>query len=384
MSARRWAAALTVGSLALTGCAQTRPTQLEPSLTTASPGPSDGPTLDLSDQDCAAAATKLTVQQQAGEVVLIGLAHAPDAATTALLTKTHAGGVVLTGTFRTGIGAISAITKPLTDAGLLVAVAQEGGAHQPLSGPGFDAIPAPADQGVLPPDKAQTSWQTWYGQLADAGVNLNLAPSGDLALGATENPRLLGKDVNTVADLLDGILAGADNTGVAVAVTHYPGMGALPAGPDATDAGPATDTTVAPADESQATYRMASGSGADAIGVSTATFTKIDPASPAVYSAAVMAMAREDLRFDGVLLSDDLAAKSLAAVPASERVWRFIKVGGELAVVSDPSVAEAAIGGLAAAAASDPDLAKRLATATANVLALKSKVGLSDCIAVRG
>ena len=67
-----------------------------------------------------------------------------------------------------------------------------------------------------------------------------------------------------------------------------------------------------------------------------------------------------------------------------DRVWRFIKVGGELAVVSDPSVAEAAIGGLAAAAASDPDLAKRLATATANVLALKSKVGLSDCIAVRG
>ena len=387
------ASALVLAGVLLAGCAQTHPAASTPAMTTAAAAASSATsTVSAGPRSCSEAASRLSVAEQAGLVVLVGLSGAPDADTSALIARDHIGGVVLTGPFATGVAGVKAVTGPLAASGLLVAAAQEGGKQQPLSGAGFDAIPAAAQQAKVAETELRAKWTAWGRQLKDAGVHLNLAPAGDVLSAANAAKkvapgtwdRLFGSDAEAVAASVTAAVGGLQEAGMAASVAHYPGMGALPAGADSTASGPATDSVTTAASASRAPYRSAASAGADAITISTATFAKIDAANPAVFSSAVMALVREDLRFPGLIVSDDLAGAALAAVPAGERGVRFVRAGGDLALVSDPATADAVVTGLATVAASEQALAARRKEAASDVLVLKSVVGLSGCVAVRG
>ena len=75
--------------------------------------------------------------------------------------------------------------------GLFLAADQEGGQVQPLRGPGFSAIPSATDQGALSPSALRTSATTWADELAESGINVNLAPVADTVpaeLGTANEP----------------------------------------------------------------------------------------------------------------------------------------------------------------------------------------------------
>lgn len=383
MSRRAIAAALAACTV-LAGCAQSKPVTSDPTRTATFPGSGGAPTASASPGTCAEVAGALSPQERAGQVVLIGVASL-DAADRVAASKPA--GVVLTGSFKTGVAGVKAVTDRLRSGtpGAIVAVAQEGGAAQPLSGAGFDTIPAAPEAGKLGQAELRTKWAAWGVQLKDAGVTLNLAPVADVVPAAKASGPLAGRsfgaDPNAVATSVTAVVDGLHLAGVGSAVGHFPGQGELTT---STDAGPAVDAVTDAASPGLAPFRAAALAGSDALVVSTATYQKLDPGAPAALSGAVLKAIRNDVRFTGVVASDDLAAKSVAGVPAAQRAVAFVRAGGDLAYFSDPSVAEQAIAGLAAAAESDQGLNGRLSEAAANVLGLKASYGLARCTAAKG
>ena len=123
---------------------------------------------------------------------------------------------------------------------------------------------------------------------------------------------------------------------------HFPGLGHVTANTDTTSGVKDTVTTRTSAD--LAPFRSAITAGARIVMVSSAVYTKIDAARPAVFSPTVInGMIRHDLGFSGVVISDDLgnakqvrhglpargrstssrpeATSSSPSTPASSRRW---------------------------------------------------------------
>lgn len=373
-----------VGLSMLAGCAQALPVAT-PSTTKGTPTPTAA-------GSCQEAAAKLTPPERAGMVVLVGLTGAPDAATTDVIARARLGGVVLIGPFKTGVAGVKGIAGPLAKSGLLVAASQEGGSFQSLTGPGFDTIPPAGKQPVNDAATMKADWATWGGQLKDAGVHLNLAPSADVLSESVKvatppgdwEDRLFGTDPGVVSGIVTTAIAGLQQGGVAASATHFPGMGYLAGVGAATTAQP--DTVTRTTSQSVEPYRYAASAGVDVITVSTANFSNFDDASPAAFSAKVMTLLRDDVKFGGVIASEDLTSKSetLTAVPSAERLLRFVRAGGDLAVVSDPVQADVMVKTLAVAAVSDKLVGARLLEASASVLGLRAKAGLATCTPVKG
>ena len=62
-----------------------------------------------------------------------------------------------------------------------------------------------------------------------------------------------------------------------------------------------------------------------------------------------------------------------------QRMLRFVRAGGDLAIVGDPSQAVTMADALVEAARDDPELAASVEASTVRVLQLKDRRGLADC-----
>ncbi len=377
--------AAVLSAVVLAGCAQSYPSASPstPAATPASASATTEPTVTAG--SCTDVASRMTPAEQAGELILIGLGTAPDATIKATLSGAHVGGVVLTGPFNTGVAGVKAITQQLAaiDPNILVATSQEGGAAQALSGTGFDTIPAAADQAKLPAAELRTKWSAWGRQLVQAGVHLNLAPVVDVvpasaAATSVVAARSYGADPQAVATAVTAVVSGLADAGIAASARNAPSLGT------AAGAVPMDATLTADAVLGDVPLRATINAGAAALIVPAASFTAIDPSALAVYSPTVMALVGDELRFPGVIISDDLAGAASAPVPAAQRALIFLKAGGDLAYTSDPALAAELARGLTDAAASDPTVEARLLQSATNVLELKAKVGLAHCEVVKG
>ncbi len=201
-------------------------------------------------------------------------------------------------------------------------------------------------------------------------------PIGKLGRGYGSTPE-------AVAGHVVAFITGMDAAGVATSPKHFPNLGRVVGNTDFVPK--VVDDETTRDDPALEPYRQAIEAGVETVMVATAFYTKIDPDAPAAFSPAVVGILRDDLGFDGVIVSDDLgAAKAVASVPASERAVRFVRAGGDLAISVDPAAGVAMIDGLATAADKDPTFEARLTESAARVLALKSARGLTTCDAVVG
>ncbi len=114
--------------------------------------------------------------------------------------------------------------------------------------------------------------------------------------------------------------------------------------------------------------------------VSSAYYARIDPDRRAAYSPTVIGgMLRGDLGFDGVVISDDLAAAGAADLPTGTRAVRFLRAGGDLVIVGDPTQLSAMVDAVSKQAADDADFDRTVTEAARRVLALKAHRGLASC-----
>ncbi len=338
----------------------------------------------------------LTADQRLGQLVMVGLpSTASGSALDATIVRHHLGGVFLLGTWH-GAAAAARTSAHLQDqagpaatggVGLLVAADQEGGAVQRLQGQGFSAIPSALSQGRLSPDTLRGRARTWGHQLATAGVNVDLAPvAGTVptALDTKNDPigryrRELGHDPAQVGPRVAALVEGLHAGGVEPTLKHFPGLGRIAHNTD-TSATLITDRTTTADDPYLEPFAMGIRAGARLVMVSLARYPRIDPDNPAAFSRAVVTdLLRDTMGYAGVVVSDDLDAAALAAVPVSERAVRFVRAGGDILLVARATDAAPMVAALRTTAAQDRAFAARVDDAVLRVLALKAEMGLLTC-----
>jgi beta-N-acetylhexosaminidase len=343
----------------------------------------------------AAVLTGMTEQQQVGQLFMAGVpATGPvSSAISTDITTYHAGSVILTGRSSAGVIATQQLTSQLqglatsaaTDAvPLLIATDQEGGNVQVLSGPGFSMIPTALSQGSEPSQQLRENASAWGGQLAAAGVNLDLAPVLDTvpaSLASTNQPigiyqREYGYTPAAVTAAGTAFIQGMQQAGVSVAIKHFPGLGRASGNTDTTYG--VTDTVTTYNDPYLQPYASAVyWQGVPVVMVSEAIYTQIDPGHQAVFSPTVLGgMLRGELGFHGVIMSDSMEATAVSELTPAQQAVDFISAGGDLVLTTDPTVIPAMYNAVLAQAQADPAFAALVSQAALTILMAKQQTGL--------
>jgi beta-N-acetylhexosaminidase len=182
----------------------------------------------------------------------------------------------------------------------------------------------------------------WAEQLRAAGIDANLAPVADVVPKHMEKKnqpigmlqRGYGPNPNVVAAKVTAFIRGMRMGGVTTAVKHFPGLGRVRGNTDYSSK--VTDTTTKRHDLALKGFAAGSNSRVDMVMMSSAYYSKIDPKNRAVFSKKIIAqMLRKDLKFTGVVISDDLAARAVLDKSPGNRAVSFLKAGGDLIIVGE-------------------------------------------------
>jgi beta-N-acetylhexosaminidase len=295
---------------------------------------------------------RMTDAQRVGQLLMVGV-DASTGATSAestVLRNAHVGSLFLRGRSSAGVAATRAVTDRLrtlvagatvSGVGAFVATDQEGGQVQVLSGPGFSTIPTALVQGTWTTQQLRSAAATWARQLRAAGVDLDLAPVLDVvpaSVGRANQPigrydREFGHTPSVVSSHGTAFVAGMADGGVGTTAKHFPGLGRVDGNTDTT--ADVTDTVTTHHDAYLAPFAAAVKQGVPFVMVSLARYTRLDSAHVAAFSPTVITtMLRGDLGFRGVVISDSLMAKAVAAYSPATRILDFIGAGGDLALVT--------------------------------------------------
>lgn len=225
-----------------------------------------------------------------------------------------------------------------------VLIDQEGGRVARLKPPHWRAWMAPlAQMEAAGPELAARSMRLRYrliaAELHDLGIDVNCAPVADIAEGTTHpflRDRCYGSDLPTVIGAARAVAQGLLEGGVLPVVKHVPGHGR--AAIDSHHDVPVVGTDAETLRQSDfAAFRAL----ADLPIAMTAhvVYAAIDGAVAATCSPAMVALIRDEIGFDGLLLSDDLSMRALSG-PIPHRAERSIAAGCDVALHCNGDLAE--------------------------------------------
>ena len=383
--------AILVGVL-LAGCSTAAPdTPTPPPVATGAapfPTPTVTPTPTVA-QRAADLVAAMTPEERAGQVLMTAgtVEQLPGLASS--VSRFHLGGVMVRGRSGAGTAAVARALAPVRDAApeglpLLTATDQEGGTVQVLSGPGFSRIPSAVQQGRGSVASTRADAKTWGGQLAKAGVHLDLAPVADVPCAADlhDNPpiaaldRQYSSDPGTAGAHVAAFVTGMDASGVDTAVKHFPGLGCVTGNTDTSAHVVDSVTTV----DSVRLQSFATGidAGTGFVMVSSAQYSRIDPGVPALFSSRIVqGLLRGQLGFSGVVMSDDVGgAAAVRAWSPAQRAVRFVRAGGDLLLDIQPGHLASMHAALVSEAAHDPTFDAALTDAATHVV--EARVRLAD------
>lgn len=228
------------------------------------------------------------------------------------------------------------------------------------------------------PELAERSAERAGKALRGAGFDLNLAPVADVAtLDSPIADRAYGDDPELVAAMTAAAVRGCRRSGLACAVSHFPGLGGASSDPDA---GPATVSldTSSLRQRDVPPFSAAFEAGAPATVLSLAFYAAYDPVTPGALSPLVAGgLLRDQLGFKGVAITDDLTAGAIAAgVGEPDAAVQSLAAGADLVVIGDPDAAVQARETILAAARAGSIPPDRLDQAVLRVLDLKRRLGL--------
>jgi beta-N-acetylhexosaminidase len=343
------------------------------------------------DQCVAAAVAKLSPEELAGQLVMIGSqANAPQGLADAV-GRYHLGGTFLAGRASPSATSLHQAIKTLQDSAgaipLHVAADQEGGQVQTLKGADFPLIPSAVKQGTLSDAALRDQTTDWARRLADAGVTMDLAPVADTvpAGSADGNPpigafdRQFGSAPDAVAQDIGTVVTAAQAAGILTTLKHFPGLGRVRANTDTSTQ--AVDTTTTADDPFLKPFVSGIAAGSAAVMISSARYPKLDPDNVAAFSAPVITgLLRQKLGYTGLVISDDLGvAAAVIAIPVGDRAVRFVRAGGDMVLSVKTADAAPMTQALVAAARTDASFRTRMTDAARHVVASKVRKGLVTC-----
>lgn len=172
--------------------------------------------------------------------------------------------------------------------------------------------------------------------LKSLGINVNLAPVADIAPapGSFMYDRSLGQDPETTGIFVAGAVQAMSEAQVGSVLKHFPGYGSNAD----THTGSARDERTLEALEKAdlIPFRAGIEAGCGAIMVSHNTVAAFDPELPASLSPKVCDYLRQELGFEGVIITDDLAMGAVADLfSPGEAAVLAIQAGNDLLCCSD-------------------------------------------------
>ncbi len=241
------------------------------------------------------------------------------------------GGVILVGgNFGTSDeirALVAAIHATNTELPPLVALDQEGGIVSHIS---EDPAPDAPTLGQLPPAEIAALARARAATLAEYGFDVNFAPIADVAFNSDSfmTGRAFGDDPVSVAEDVEAYLSGVAESAVLHAVKHFPGHGRVAV--DSHDALPVLDVGAATWWEEDALpFRVAVEAGVPMVMLGHLSVPSWDEL-PASLSPEAVRVLREELRFTGVVVSDDLGMGALASWTPFEIVDLAVAAGNDL------------------------------------------------------
>lgn len=220
-----------------------------------------------------------------------------------------------------------------------IAIDEEGGAIERLGGK-FDYrhTPSPATIAVLGEATAKLEYAKLARRLSDMGFNLNLAPVVDLNSNPS-NPiigalgRSFSSDPKTVARYAAYFIKEHRRLRILTSLKHFPGHGSSE---QDTHSAVADVSVTWRSDELSPFDDLIKGGLADSILVGHLANSKVwEGTATQAPSTAISKLLREKLKFDGVIISDDLGMDAVRAgsAPFSDVIVSAVRAGIDVLIV---------------------------------------------------
>ncbi|VXC50254.1 glycoside hydrolase family 3 protein [Nocardioides sp. AX2bis] len=341
-------------------------------------GPTEGELADA--QEMAAA---MTDAELAGQVVVGRYRGADPAEAAAMVRDLHLAGLSVTSDNLTDEAQARAMTAAISravaadgrDVPAVVGVDQEGGTVEQLRGiattfPAFaeagEALAADPQQGR----RVVTAAADAAGlELRDLGFTWVFGPVADVTIGAADptiGSRSPSPDVDLATEAVVAALAGYADAGLVTTTKHFPGHGAVTSDSHLTL--PELDSTLA---ELRARdlrpFEAAVDAGAPAVMMSHIALDALAPGEPATLAAPVYELLRDEVGFEGVVITDSLGMG--AVVGRDTPAVQALNAGADLLLM--PADTEATHATLTAAIGSGTVPRDRAEQAAARVIALQ-------------
>ncbi|MBE2236705.1 MAG: glycoside hydrolase family 3 [Caldilineaceae bacterium] len=231
------------------------------------------------------------------------------------------------------VAQLTADLQSLATLPLLVSIDQEGGVINRLKEKyGFPATLSHAALGEQhDPEFTREQAGIIAQALVDAGINLNLAPVVDVRVNANSPiiarmERSFSADPHIVATQAEAYIDAHHARGVKCTLKHFPGHGSAVGD---THLG-FTDVTNTWSEDELIPYRELIGKGkVDAVMTAHIFNSRLDPDLPATLSpAAITGLLRQQIGFDGVVISDDIQMRGITDLFKVEKAIELAILAG--------------------------------------------------------
>lgn len=312
-----------------------------PSTTTASP-PATTTNPATPADDAAAILAQMTLGEKVGQMFL---PHFPDSFAAGDIQSYAPAGFVLyakdfSGKTKAQVQQMIARYQQASKIPLLISVDEEGGSVVRIS-----SNPALRDTPFLSPQEVYQNGgldglirdtQEKSRLLLSLGVNLNLAPVCDITMdkSAYIYKRTLGLSAEATAEGIAAMVRTMEQEGISGALKHFPGYGSS----TDTHAGIAYDHRDYSEFVRQDFLPFIAGieQGAPSVLISHNIVTCMDPDYPASLSKEVHRILREELHFDGVIMTDDLSMGAIRQFTAGgSPAVTAVLAGNDLLLTAD-------------------------------------------------
>ncbi|MDQ0725206.1 glycoside hydrolase family 3 N-terminal domain-containing protein [Microbacterium sp. W4I20] len=322
----------------------------------------------------------MTVEEQAATVVMGHIGGTDPAALRSYMAAGFGGFILMGANIPDSEAALQNVTAALTtDAALppLIAVDQEGGIVSRLNG---DDYPASTTLKERPVADTTAAFAARGSLVARSGITVNFGTVADVTddAGSFIYGRALGTDPQSAAERVAAATT-AQEPFVASTLKHFPGHGAAPG--DSHRAIPDSSMSLKEWRSTEAKpFAAGIDAGASLLMFGHLAYTAVDSA-PASLSPAWHEIARDELGFDGVIVTDDLGMLLSSGDPAyADPVANGVAAlaaGSDLLLViagSDAGTAGRMTAGIAAAVDSGALSAERLEEAAIRVVTLRLRL----------
>jgi len=238
-------------------------------------------------------------------------------------------GVILMGRNARPATEIRALSNELR--GKIICTDHEGGRVQRLKD-GFEILPSAREVAQGGEENVFETAKRVASELSEAGINLNFAPvcdvpthEGDTVIGT----RAFASSFQVASEMVAAYVSGLQEK-VGACAKHFPGHGGV--GLDSHLALPTFEGTREDLRAHLLPFRVAIGAGVGAIMVGHIAVPCVDESgAPASLSGPIIqGLLREELRFKGLIISDDLEMGALSSLGAGEVAVRALEAGCDL------------------------------------------------------